>query len=396
MMIIEILSAIFLGVIAGTFTGISPGIHINLVSALVVGAASFFIPLFGIEAIVAFIISMAITHSFIDVIPSIFLGAPDPDQALSVLPGHRLLLEGKGFEAVKLTIIGSLFGLLLCSSFYVLLEKVLFLIYPFAEKYIWQMIFIVVLFMVFYSGKIWRNIFVFLSSGILGILVFGARINEPLFPLLTGMFGISTLIFSLNDKNVIPKQDFSKETNFDFFRGGLSVLFGAISGFITAVLPGIGASTAATAGTVILGDKDAKNFLILTGCLTTVNFFMSIAALNVLGKARNGAIVALMQVIQKPSVILMIMASLISAGLAVFISLSFSKYFILLLQKMNYAIVAKSVIFILLILSFVFSGAQGLYVLFLSTGIGLYCNYKGIQRSMMMACIMLPVMIYFM
>jgi putative membrane protein len=395
-MIIEILAAILIGTLAGTFTGLAPGIHINLVSALVVGAAAFFVPLFGIEAIVAFIIAMAITHSFLDFIPSIFLGAPDPEQALSVLPGHRLLLEGKGFEAVKLTIIGALFGLLFCTIIYIVLEKVLFVIYPIAEKYIWQMIFIVSLFMIFYSGNILRNIFVFLAAGIFGVLVFGARINEPLFPLLTGMFGVSTLIFSLNDKNSIPKQDFSSRTEFNYLKGLLSIFIGAMSGFITAVLPGIGAGTAATAGSIILGDKEARNFLMLTGSITTVNFFMSIAALNVLGKARNGAIVSLMKIIEKPPVLLMIMASLISAGIAVFIALTFSKYFILLLQKMNYALVAKAVIAILVILAFVFSGFQGLYVLIISTIIGLYCNFKGIQRSMMMACIMLPVMMYFM
>jgi putative membrane protein len=394
-MIIEILIAILFGVIAGTFTGLSPGIHINLVAMLVVSASAVFVPIFGIEAIVAFIISMAITHSFLDFIPGIFLGAPDPDQALSVLPGHRLLLEGKGFEAVKLTIIGALFGLIFCAVLYVFLEKVLFFIYPVAERYIWQMIFVVSLFMMFYSGNIFRNVFVFIVSGILGVLVFAARFDEPLFPLLTGMFGISTLIFSLNDSNHIPTQDFSSKTEFNLFRGILSSVVGAISGFLTAVLPGIGASTAATAGSIVLGDKDAKNFLILTGSITTVNFFMSIAALNVLGKARNGAIVSLMQLIEKPPVLLMIMAALISAGIAVFMALYLSKSFIKLLSRMNYNLVAKVVIFILISLTFILSGFQGLYVLIISTGIGLYCNYKGIPRSIMMACIMLPVMIYF-
>jgi putative membrane protein len=36
------------------------------------------------------------------------LGAPDESKALNVLPGHRMLMEGKGFEAVKLNVIGSL------------------------------------------------------------------------------------------------------------------------------------------------------------------------------------------------------------------------------------------------------------------------------------------------
>jgi putative membrane protein len=265
-----------------------------------------------------------------------------------------------------------------------------------AEKFIWQMIFIVALFMIFYSGNIWRNVFVFGASGILGLAVFGARINEPLFPLLTGMFGISTLIFSLKDKNTIPKQNFSAKTNFSYLKGLLSVFIGAVLGFFTAILPGIGSSTAATVGSIIIREKEARNFLVLSGCITTVNFFMSIAALNVLGKARNGAIVSLMQIIEKPSVLIMIMSALIAAGLAVFIALLFSQQFVKLLQKMNYEIVCKSVILILLILAMVFSGLQGLYVLALSTAIGLYCNYKGVQRSMMMACIMVPVMVYFM
>ncbi|MGV8162262.1 MAG: tripartite tricarboxylate transporter permease [Candidatus Nanoarchaeia archaeon] len=394
-MIIEILIAVLLGVIAGTFTGLAPGIHVNLVSMLVVSASAFFIPIFGIEAIVTFIIAMAITHSFLDVIPSIFLGAPSVENALSVLPGHRLLLEGKGYEAVKLTIIGSLFGLLFCVVCYVLLEKVLFLIYPFLENYIWQMIFIVALFMLFFSGNVFRNVFVFLSAGILGILVFGARINEPLFPLLTGMFGIATLLFSLKEENHIPEQSFDKETRFSPKLGFLSVVVGAFLGFFTAVLPGIGGSTAATAGSLILKEKEAKNFLLLTGAITTVNFFMSIAALNVLGKARNGAIVSLMQLVEKPPVLLMLFASLLSAGMAVFVALSVSKGFIKLLRKMDYALVAKGVIAILFVLTLVFSGIQGMFVLLLATGIGLYCNKFGVPKSTMMACIMLPVMIYF-
>ncbi|MGV8169099.1 MAG: tripartite tricarboxylate transporter permease [Candidatus Nanoarchaeia archaeon] len=395
-MILEILVAVLLGTLAGTFTGLAPGIHVNLVSMLVVSASGFFVPIFGVEAIVAFIIAMAITHSFLDVIPSIFLGAPSSDNVLSVLPGHRMLLQGKGYDAVKLTITGSLFGLLFCTVFYVLLEKVLFVIYPFLENYIWQMIFIVSLFMLFFSGNVLRNIFVFISAGILGVLVFGARINEPLFPLLTGMFGIATLLFSLKDENHIPEQKFSKETDFSMKKGALAVIIGAVSGFFTAILPGIGGSTAATAGSTVMKETDAKNFLLLTGAITTVNFFMSIAALNVLGKARNGAIVSLMQLIEKPPVVLMLVAALISAGLAVFIALFISKGFIKLLRKMNYELVAKIVICILFVLTIVFSGVQGIFVLLLATAIGLYCNKFGVQKSIMMACIMLPVMIYFM
>ncbi|MCK5636088.1 MAG: tripartite tricarboxylate transporter permease, partial [Thermoplasmatales archaeon] len=42
------------------------------------------------------------------------LGAPEADTALSVLPAHQLLLEGKGYEAVALSAIGSYGAIIFC------------------------------------------------------------------------------------------------------------------------------------------------------------------------------------------------------------------------------------------------------------------------------------------
>jgi len=110
-MLTEILIAILLGVVFGTFTGITPGIHTNLLAAMLLGISAHFA---GIDTLTlsVFIISMALTHTFADAIPSIFLGAPDEDTAMGVLPGHRMLLKGEGVNAVKLTLIGSLFCLI--------------------------------------------------------------------------------------------------------------------------------------------------------------------------------------------------------------------------------------------------------------------------------------------
>ena len=46
-----------------------------------------------------------------DFIPSIFLGAPDEDSLLSILPGHKLLLRGRGYFAIIFTLYGSLTAL---------------------------------------------------------------------------------------------------------------------------------------------------------------------------------------------------------------------------------------------------------------------------------------------
>ena len=91
-MITYIILAFFLGILAGTFTGLIPGIHINLVAIILLSFSAFLLTYFSPIILVVFIVAMAITHTFIDYLPSIFLGAPDEDTVLSILPGHEMLI----------------------------------------------------------------------------------------------------------------------------------------------------------------------------------------------------------------------------------------------------------------------------------------------------------------
>jgi len=111
-MFIEIFAAILVGSLFGIVTGITPGIHINLVAALLLVISPVLLHYFSPIILASVIISMSIVHTFLDFIPGCFLGAPDESTAMAIMPTHRLLLEGKGFEAVKLATIGSFLGLL--------------------------------------------------------------------------------------------------------------------------------------------------------------------------------------------------------------------------------------------------------------------------------------------
>ena len=121
-MFLEILFAIALGVASGIFTGLIPGIHINLIAVFLISIAPIILTITTPITLIVFIIAMAITHTFLDSIPGIYLGAPDEAMALSVLPGHKLLLKGQGHKAVTLTVIGSLSALLiafLCAPLFI-------------------------------------------------------------------------------------------------------------------------------------------------------------------------------------------------------------------------------------------------------------------------------------
>ncbi len=109
-----------LGCVAGIVTGLIPGIHVNNVAALTLASQSLLLSLamsaFGwaqpsasqlIIIVCSLVIGNAISHTFMDFIPSVFLGAPDSETALTLLPGHRMMLAGRGYEAVKCSVIGS-------------------------------------------------------------------------------------------------------------------------------------------------------------------------------------------------------------------------------------------------------------------------------------------------
>ena len=146
---LEFLIAAIFGISAGILTGLIPGIHINLVSLLVVSLSAYLLGIFSPVSLGIFIISMAITHTFLDVIPAIFLGAPDADTALGVLPGHRLLLQGMGYEAVKLTVIGSLFSLILILLLVPLFIKIVPNIYEAIQQWIGWILLGLVIYMIF-------------------------------------------------------------------------------------------------------------------------------------------------------------------------------------------------------------------------------------------------------
>jgi putative membrane protein len=115
-----------LGTAAGVATGLTPGLHVNTVAAVVLASQALLVSLTaGLLAwaspstddllliVAALIIGNVVSHTFLDYIPTIFLGAPEGETALSVLPGHRMLLQGRGLDAVRLSARGSMVAALL-------------------------------------------------------------------------------------------------------------------------------------------------------------------------------------------------------------------------------------------------------------------------------------------
>ncbi len=395
----EVVLALIFGIGCGIITGITPGIHVNLVSVLVVSSSAWLLGFTTPLVLGVFIISLAITHTFLDVLPSIYLGAPDEGQALNVLPGHRMLLKGEGHNAVIYTTLGSLGSLLLGAALFPFFIWAMGYAQPLVQPLVGILLILLMIYMIGKEKQWMKCLTAFLLAGGLGLLVFSIpNLKQPLFPLLSGLFGCSLLIISLYQKSTIPKQDISKPLTISKKNMATSISAASGMGFLAAFLPGFGSSQAAIVATNVVGDIGDEGFLSLVGGINTANMLISIATAYAIDKARNGAIVAvkeLLGAIRWEEMLVFLAVSLIAGGAATILTLTLSKTFSRFIVKVNYARLIIGIIIFITILTVYFDSVIGFIILATSTALGLLAAFWGIGKNHLMGCLIVPVILYF-
>lgn len=396
----EIITAIFLGCLMGTVTGLTPGLHINLVALILFSISPFLLGYTNVIAVASFIIAMSITHTFTDFISATYLGAPADDTALAVLPAHRMLLEGMGHEAVKLTVIGSLLCLIITIILSPLLIISVPLIFKYLKNYIAWILLAVVIFMILreenMNKRFWALIVVSLS-GILGLIVFNVpNLKDPLLPMLSGLFGISVLLLSLTQKTILPIQRTTEMVKVKVKDTIKALGSGIFSGSLVSIFPGLGPAQAAVVAGQIAGKIDVFSYLILVGGINTVSMIMSLITLFSIEKARNGSIIVVQQLLQSINVdalVLFLAVALIAGGIAAFLALYASKVFSSIMNKVNYSMISILIIAFISTMVLYFSGFVGVLILITATFIGLVPNIADVSRSNSMACLLIPIIL---
>ena len=393
-MLIEIILFLFLGITAGTITGLIPGVHINLIGAFLISLSASF--LFSISSVylVVFISSMAITHTFLDFIPSIFLGCPDTDTELSVLPGHELLKKGQGYEAIMLTAYGSLAAIIILLVITLPAIRIISWGYEIIKNFIPYLLILISIILILLEKKKFSAFFVLLITGILGLIVLNLEINEPLLPLLTGLFGGSMLVLSIKNKTKIPEQKIAKIPRPKIIMPLLGAL---IASPLCSFLPGMGSGQAAIIGNII-SKADRKGFLVLLGATNTLVMGFSFISLYVISKARTGAAFAVKEIIKVISLNilgLILITITLSGIIAFFLTKKLAKIFSTKINKINYTLLSLITLFILISLVALISGLFGLIVLIISTATGILSISFKVKRVNMMGCLLLPVIVLY-
>ena len=399
-MLAEIVVAILLGCLMGVISGITPGLHINLVALILFSISPFLLGYTNVIAVASFIIAMSITHTFTDFISATYLGAPSDDTALTVLPAHRMLLEGMGHEAVKLTVIGSLLCLIITVILSPLLVIIVPIIFSYLKNYIGWLLLSVVVFMILREKSINKKFLAFVVvalSGILGLAVFNIpNLKDPLLPMLSGLFGVSVLLLSLTQKVTLPIQRTTEMIKLKVRDTAKALGSGVFSGSLVSIFPGLGPAQAAVLGGQLVGKIDVFSYLILVGGINTVSMILSLITLFTIEKARNGSIIVVQQLLQSidfNALVLFLAVALIAGGIATFLTLYVSKIFSSIMNRLNYAMLSIIIIAFIGLMVLYFSGVIGLLILAVATFIGLVPNIAEVSRSNSMACLLIPIIL---
>jgi len=229
----------------------------------------------------------------------------------------------------------------------------------------------------------------------LGLLALNSTpIREPLFPMLAGLFGISTLLISANSIKRIPEQRFD---GFVYFGSLKTHLKGAVSSALMAVLPALGSAQATILAQLMSKKRSAEEFLTIVGGINTVSVLFVLTTLFLINKSRTGVIQVMQQFLTLDfySYLILLAASFAAVGFAVVLTLVLGKYFANKIWKIKYRKLSMLILGFVVVLVAFFSGLQGLFLLSIATAVGLIAPSVGIKRIHAMGCLAIPIVIYF-
>lgn len=451
-----------LGAAVGLFAGLVPGLHTNNIAQATVASRAMFLGGLGwivagggamesAEALFAacgFLLGVSLGHSFTDEIPAVFLGAPDPETALSVLPGHRLLMEGLGASAVRAAAAGSVLGVCLSLPLVPLLAA---LMGPPGNLYASAGPVVPLLLVGAAAALVlsergradsrltrWRAralaVGLLLVSGALGeLVVFTGLLLPNAFPfgappsfafghmlsLFAGLFGLPTLLIAARSSAEVPVLPPGASTLLLARRRLLgSAALGTAAGAAVGWLPGVGAAQAAVLATLardrarprprplegeIETPEAAAEFLVMQSAVAAANLMFNLVALFSLLRIRSGTMAALAQVGGEsvvewtspgdpPQLLVALLLAVaiclpLCYGGSLFLGRACAQFYRRLPPRALAAVVFASLTLLILALE----GLVGLAIALGALALGLVPPLAGVKRVHLMGAILVPV-----
>jgi len=383
------------GIALGTASGLVPGLHANNFALLLAGVAPSIPapPLYVGAAMLA----AGVAHTFLDIVPALAIGVPDPALAPTALPGHRLVLQGRGREALRLSAMGSLLAVALAVPLAVPITLAMERVYPTIAANLSLVLGTVSVLLVVTEPTTEARVggaIALLASGVLGVLTLDVPAEGVLpaggmlAPLFAGLFGAPILIEAVSGEGVPPQDDPTVTTGRPFVVAVGAV--GTVAGALVGYLPAISSAIAAAAALVVLPHRGPRAFVVATSAVSTSNTVFALFALVALGSPRTGVLVALEDT-GVPHDLPVLLGSVAIAAVAGFLLvLLVGDRYLAAVGAIDTALVSLGVLGFLCLLVLAFTGPIGLGVFAVSTLVGLVPGRFGSRRMTCMGVLLVP------
>ncbi|MDQ2049104.1 tripartite tricarboxylate transporter permease [Natronolimnohabitans sp. A-GB9] len=398
---LRLLAWIAAGAVLGCCSGLVPGLHANNFALLLAGVAPSVPgpPLFVGCAMLA----AGVVHTFVNVVPAMALGVPDAEMAVTALPAHRLVLEGRGYEALRLSALGSLLAVLAAIPLALPITWGVTAAYPTIRDNLALVLAAVVVALVA-SEYTWRArvgaICSFVLAAVLGVLTLDLSPDAPLeaggmlAPLFAGLFGAPVLIDAIRGSGVPPQDDTAVTMSRPLV--GTTALAGAVAGAVVGYIPGISAAIAAVAVLVFVpGQSGDRGYVVATSGVDTANTIFALFALVAIGQPRTGVMVAF-ETVGAPLEIPILLAGVVLAGVFGFVVvIVVGDAYLDLVGRLAYWKISVAVLTLLLVLSYLFTGPVGIVVFAVAAAIGMVPVRFRARRVHLMGVLIGPILIGF-
>ncbi|OVE86244.1 tripartite tricarboxylate transporter permease [Natronolimnobius baerhuensis] len=396
---LQLLAWILAGATLGTLSGLVPGLHANNFALLLAGFAPAVpgSPLFVGCAMLA----AGVVHTFLNAVPAMALGVPDAEMAVTALPGHRMVLEGRGYEAIRLSALGSLLAVLAAVPLAIPVTEAVTAVYPTIRDNLSLVLAMVVVALVA-SERTWRTkaaaMLSFSLAAGLGALTLDLSPEAPLTaggtlaPLFAGLFGAPVLIDAIFGSG-IPRQD-EETLEISSRLVGLTAVAGALAGAVVGYIPGISAAIAAVVVLVFVpGGAGDRGYIVATSGVDTSNMIFALFALVAIGQPRTGVMVAFENANAPLELPILIGTVLVAGVLGFVLVIVVGDTYLEIVGQLTYWKISAVVLTLLCILSYLFTGVIGIAIFAVAAAIGMVPVRLRARRVHLMGVLIGPLML---
>ena len=377
---VNILLFVF-GIFLGLLSGLIPGIHSNTIVAVLssLGIAS--------NDLASIIIALFPAHLVAAFIPSIFFGIPEEGTVLSVLAGHRLVLQGKGIAALKTVLLSCAFAALLATALFLPSLAAYSFIYEAIKGYIKWILLAIVVLLIARSKNPALSALIFILCGAVGQYSLKSDMQDPFLPLFSGLFAMGAILTYSSGK--VPEQ---KDEPAD--TGILKwTVIGVVLGMLAHLLPGTGSPSQVATFITMLVPLGTTAFLAAVSSIAMSQGIFSLSSAASIGKSRMGAMEVLSQTIDvNQNIFTLLVLLLLSVAICVAVLYYFRK---MICKAANIDFSKANIVLALYLFAItaLISGILGVVVFILASALGWLTIKLGVERTNMMGAIIVPTLL---